>query len=99
MSALELCKQHAKACFDAAEKVKDDAVRQQMRELAFCWQRLSDWAAEHPTPRTSLDHSGVMHFWPALAFGQLAPFLRHSKKKCLMVGLIGLLCDMHAFGG
>jgi hypothetical protein len=45
MKTLEEYKDRAKECWELAEKLEGDDARHQLRELAICWERLSERAA------------------------------------------------------
>ena len=46
MKALDEYTERARECWELAERLEGDDARYQLRELAFCWQRLSEWAAQ-----------------------------------------------------
>ena len=46
MKTLEEYKDRAKECWELAEKLEGDDARHQLRELAICWERLSERAAQ-----------------------------------------------------
>jgi hypothetical protein len=46
MKKLDEYKDRARECWELAEKLEGDDARHQLRELAICWQRLSESAAQ-----------------------------------------------------
>lgn len=101
MRSLERYNERARECWEVAEKLRGDDARQQLRELAIFWQRLSEKAAQvrDNLPPSLQRNCRLLSAVFAAFTAQFAQFLRHLQQSCLCFGIESFLSNTKTLGG